>query len=134
MTEELKPISEFTLTLIFKVFPDNEIVVECSEFPEVVTAGNNLESALDMGIDAIKEAIAGRRNHNKKLPWEDKLKSCPFCRGAAELLSWEDKMSSYDVNWSVSCFDCGVEMPSTATESKAVKLWNKRVENDSKTS
>lgn len=69
MSEELTVTQEFSITLTFKIFNYNEIIVGCKEFPEVVTQGNDLQDAIISGADAICEAIAGRLNRSESL-WE----------------------------------------------------------------
>jgi predicted RNase H-like HicB family nuclease len=64
-------IEEVTITLEFKVYAYDEIVVACKELPEVVSAGSDLQEAVTNGADAICEAIAGRMHRNEQMPWDE---------------------------------------------------------------
>lgn len=52
------------------------------------------------------------------------LKPCPFCGGEAKLIEEWDKGQTFYRPW---CNECGVRMPRIRDVNKAVKFWNRRV-------
>lgn len=54
----------------------------------------------------------------------DKLKSCPFCGGEAEVV----ETLFYD--YKVACEKCGASTPLCDSEEMAVEAWNRRKESE----
>lgn len=50
------------------------------------------------------------------------LKPCPFCGGIAYI-----QKHSYRYAYWIKCYDCGVETEAYGFEDEAIKVWNRRV-------
>jgi len=60
----------------------------------------------------------------------NKLKSCPFCGSNDVELRDDDTGIVWEHAFQVMCWECGVRTLYTQTQEKAVKMWNRRADND----